>query len=199
MQWVEFSFLSVSDYILMEYIGTRKLACSKDDGGCARCKRENIACHYSEQKPMGRPRKRQFIESTDPATTLDTDPLGLGPAPSIVNNTHTFQATDPAEALFMNGNIQLDFSGDLDPSLYSKHGNQYSKWQFGGSIGGLGGGPPINFGDLGSGSDEASPSSNESAPQLSTGSSSDAANSPPQNAYVPCGCLASSRFPPHMW
>lgn len=41
-----------------------KLACSKDPNGCERCVREHITCHYSEQKPMGRPRKRQFIETT---------------------------------------------------------------------------------------------------------------------------------------
>ncbi|KAI1824504.1 hypothetical protein F4861DRAFT_505932 [Xylaria intraflava] len=36
----------------------RKLACSKEPNGCCRCRRENIPCHYSPQKPMGRPRKR---------------------------------------------------------------------------------------------------------------------------------------------
>ncbi|KAJ2892499.1 putative c6 finger domain-containing protein [Zalerion maritima] len=37
---------------------SRKLACSKEPDGCARCKKEGVACHYSLQKPMGRPRKR---------------------------------------------------------------------------------------------------------------------------------------------
>ncbi|KAK7969021.1 hypothetical protein PG988_008094 [Apiospora saccharicola] len=37
---------------------SRKLACSKEADGCARCKREGIVCHYSPQKQMGRPRKR---------------------------------------------------------------------------------------------------------------------------------------------
>lgn len=40
-------------------IGARKLACSKEPNGCSRCIREHIRCHYSEQKPMGRPRKRR--------------------------------------------------------------------------------------------------------------------------------------------
>lgn len=39
-------------------LGARKLACSKEVDGCARCKREGIHCNYSVQKPMGRPRKR---------------------------------------------------------------------------------------------------------------------------------------------
>ncbi|ATY58356.1 Zn(2)-C6 fungal-type DNA-binding domain [Cordyceps militaris] len=38
---------------------SRKLACSKEADGCARCKRERIPCYYSPQKPMGRPRKRR--------------------------------------------------------------------------------------------------------------------------------------------
>ncbi|KAI2619330.1 hypothetical protein GGR54DRAFT_640264 [Hypoxylon sp. NC1633] len=37
---------------------TRKLACTKEADGCSRCKREGIVCHYSPQKPMGRPKKR---------------------------------------------------------------------------------------------------------------------------------------------
>lgn len=41
------------------WLGSRKLACSKEPDGCTRCVREGIRCHYSEQKPMGRPRKRQ--------------------------------------------------------------------------------------------------------------------------------------------
>lgn len=42
--------------------GARKLACSKEPDGCSRCKREGIACHYSPQRPMGRPRKRRQVD-----------------------------------------------------------------------------------------------------------------------------------------
>ncbi|KAH9998881.1 hypothetical protein F4779DRAFT_164013 [Xylariaceae sp. FL0662B] len=49
---------------------TRKLACTKESDGCSRCKREAIPCHYSPQKPMGRPRKRpRDDESNDTSTT----------------------------------------------------------------------------------------------------------------------------------
>ncbi|KAM3565849.1 hypothetical protein ARSEF4850_001160 [Beauveria asiatica] len=41
---------------------SRKLACSKEDQGCARCRRESIPCYYSPQKRMGRPRKRPADE-----------------------------------------------------------------------------------------------------------------------------------------
>ncbi|UPK98614.1 hypothetical protein LCI18_009549 [Fusarium solani-melongenae] len=45
---------------------SRKLACSKEPDGCSRCKKEGILCHYSPQKPMGRPRKRRHVESEAP-------------------------------------------------------------------------------------------------------------------------------------
>ncbi|KAK8035880.1 hypothetical protein PG991_001953 [Apiospora marii] len=57
---------------------SRKLACSKEADGCARCKREGIVCHYSPQKQMGRPRKRpreeqatnEHAASAGPTTTI---------------------------------------------------------------------------------------------------------------------------------
>ncbi|RYP05467.1 hypothetical protein DL764_003816 [Monosporascus ibericus] len=50
---------------------TRKLACTKEPDGCSRCKREGIVCHYSPQKPMGRPRKRPRDETTDKTSAED--------------------------------------------------------------------------------------------------------------------------------
>ncbi|KAL2369254.1 C6 finger domain-containing protein [Blastomyces gilchristii SLH14081] len=35
----------------------RKLKCSGEAGGCSRCVKQNLYCHYSIQKPMGRPPK----------------------------------------------------------------------------------------------------------------------------------------------
>ncbi|KAI4277014.1 MAG: hypothetical protein L6R38_005528 [Xanthoria sp. 2 TBL-2021] len=37
----------------------RKVKCSGDQGGCTRCRDEGLACHYSDKKTMGRPRKRR--------------------------------------------------------------------------------------------------------------------------------------------
>ncbi|KAI8957875.1 hypothetical protein F5Y11DRAFT_352079 [Daldinia sp. FL1419] len=51
---------------------TRKLACTKEPDGCSRCKREGIACHYSPQKQMGRPRKRPRDESSHDAANYNT-------------------------------------------------------------------------------------------------------------------------------
>ncbi|ELQ40620.1 hypothetical protein OOU_Y34scaffold00414g51 [Pyricularia oryzae Y34] len=44
---------------------SRKLACTKEPEGCARCKKEGIKCNYSPQKQMGRPRKRQHVEISE--------------------------------------------------------------------------------------------------------------------------------------
>ncbi|CAG8982755.1 hypothetical protein HYALB_00001036 [Hymenoscyphus albidus] len=64
---------------------TRKLACTKNPNGCDRCTRERLACHYSEQKPMGRPRKRQFVETLQDeqpvASDLTVESLNMGPLP----------------------------------------------------------------------------------------------------------------------
>ncbi|KAI1431722.1 hypothetical protein GGR50DRAFT_699660 [Xylaria sp. CBS 124048] len=46
----------------------RKLACTKEPDGCFRCRREMVVCHYSPQKPMGRPRKRLWGEVDDSGT-----------------------------------------------------------------------------------------------------------------------------------
>ncbi|KAI0173417.1 hypothetical protein GGR52DRAFT_386008 [Hypoxylon sp. FL1284] len=50
---------------------SRKLACTKEPGGCSRCEREGITCHYSLQKPMGRPRKRPRDEASGENTTIE--------------------------------------------------------------------------------------------------------------------------------
>ena len=55
--------------------GSRKLACSKEPDGCSRCRREGIACHYSPQKPMGRPRKRRQSQESPPVAVVDDELL----------------------------------------------------------------------------------------------------------------------------
>lgn len=56
--------------------GSRKLACTKEPAGCSRCRREGIACHYSPQKRMGRPRKRRFVEEEEDSRPVDDDASG---------------------------------------------------------------------------------------------------------------------------
>ncbi|KAK0304240.1 hypothetical protein LTR01_007596 [Friedmanniomyces endolithicus] len=40
----------------------KKLRCTGEQPACARCARESVACVYSAQKRMGRPRKRRRVE-----------------------------------------------------------------------------------------------------------------------------------------
>lgn len=53
--------------------GKRKLKCSGESTGCTRCVKQNLTCHYSIQKQMGRPRKKQKV----------TDVSGEGQLPNI--------------------------------------------------------------------------------------------------------------------
>ncbi|KAJ5946716.1 hypothetical protein N7454_003555 [Penicillium verhagenii] len=59
----------------------RKLKCSGDLSGCSRCLKQSILCHYSIQKPMGRPPKKR-ARADDDAPDLSTQ-----------NNNTTFWPT----------------------------------------------------------------------------------------------------------
>ncbi|KAH7328697.1 hypothetical protein B0I35DRAFT_418060 [Stachybotrys elegans] len=78
---------------------SRKLACSKEPDGCARCKRERIKCHYSPQKPMGRPRKKRLVENPPP------EPRSVD-APAAVANPGESQDN------FVGYNLHMDYSGE---------------------------------------------------------------------------------------
>ncbi|KYK55588.1 hypothetical protein DCS_07551 [Drechmeria coniospora] len=88
----------------------RKLACTKEVDGCVRCKREGVLCHYSPQKPMGRPRKRRHVPSAVGASGL----VG-GPAAD--------ELVSPPKDGGIDARVQLSgtnldfFSQDTDPSL----------------------------------------------------------------------------------
>ena len=51
------------------------MKCSGETAECSRCLRDGIACHYSWQKPMGRPRKRR---RTEPQADLTVPAPGDG-------------------------------------------------------------------------------------------------------------------------
>ncbi|EXJ86602.1 hypothetical protein A1O3_03555 [Capronia epimyces CBS 606.96] len=46
----------------------RKLKCSGAPSGCERCLKQHLICHYSAQKQMGRPRKKQKVDHTSELT-----------------------------------------------------------------------------------------------------------------------------------
>ena len=84
-------FFSHADVGRSPPVGTRKLACTKEPDGCSRCKREGIACHYSPQKPMGRPRKRPRDQTSETPTD------GAATAAAIATATATATATTTTE------------------------------------------------------------------------------------------------------
>ncbi|KAK6088282.1 hypothetical protein SCUP234_00770 [Seiridium cupressi] len=103
---------------------TRKLACTKEPDGCSRCKREGITCHYSPQKPMGRPRKRPRDETSE--TTPATESANKTPMVEIPPDTE-----DPGLAFlsFLTG-------GDLDldhalPKVALDPPQDKADWSFG--------------------------------------------------------------------
>jgi len=97
-------------------LGTRKLACTKEPDGCSRCKREGITCHYSPQKPMGRPRKR--LRDGNPTDCTPAD-QGTSNEP-VVKNPMTEvppDVFDPGMGLIdmlLNEETLLDMSGSFD-------------------------------------------------------------------------------------
>ncbi|KAK2805991.1 hypothetical protein FQN50_006006 [Emmonsiellopsis sp. PD_5] len=49
--------------------GQRKLRCSGEAGGCTRCVKQSLYCHYSIQKPMGRPPKSRTQRQDEASAT----------------------------------------------------------------------------------------------------------------------------------
>ncbi|KAK4199108.1 hypothetical protein QBC40DRAFT_282520 [Triangularia verruculosa] len=116
----------------------RKLACSKEIDGCARCKREGIKCVYSPQKPMGRPRKRVHVEidaaeNSQPDTQADSQdnvaqatttniPASIPAIPPINPNDFVLPEFDPTLAMDLDfsfldmSNTDLNFMDIIDPS-----------------------------------------------------------------------------------
>ncbi|RYP13338.1 hypothetical protein DL765_006928 [Monosporascus sp. GIB2] len=121
---------------------TRKLACTKEPDGCSRCKREGIVCHYSPQKPMGRPRKRPRDGTTDETPTDDA------PATKNAMTELPPDTTDPGMALInmlMGGeDFVFGTSPDLN-TLNDSQENGSSPWPLsymGGDLGDLDFGTP---------------------------------------------------------
>ncbi|KAJ8061093.1 hypothetical protein OCU04_010167 [Sclerotinia nivalis] len=186
----------------------RKLACSKDPNGCGRCVREHITCHYSEQKPMGRPRKRQFTE------TIRDEPINVqnqlqplpddGTLPPLFGDEFDyFDGANFTEPYFTNSNFnesgnaqQFTQTLPLDtpnPLWASNAERGQGIWQFGDAdiLGG-----PIDFSNIDMHkSSEPQPLANQ-VPELSTGanpssSSPKGSDGPSPVSGDKCSCLSS--------
>ncbi|KAL7912098.1 hypothetical protein GGI35DRAFT_306537 [Trichoderma velutinum] len=76
----------------------RKIACSKEPAGCLRCQKEGIACVYSPQKPMGRPRKRRHPENPAPSTVPVSVPVTADQPASLLGSASASSLTSVVPA-----------------------------------------------------------------------------------------------------
>jgi len=143
---------------------------------------------------MGRPRKRQLVESTveDNVANRQVVPLDLGSVSFLDDGFDMFNHGIAAESGFTNGQSALTFPPETTmPAVVSPVENRHIVWHFGDRE--ILGGEPINFGDIGVGSVDDTTPPLDPAPQLSTCSraSISSQNSPPQTGGPSCSCLAS--------
>lgn len=113
----------ISPHILS--IGSRKLACSKEADGCTRCRREGIACYYSPQKPMGRPRKRRPADDSAeqgpasrrrPSPDMSRSGSVSSSAPSTGPEMHSFQLSSTPAPSYSDPNFAF-----LDQQVLDHH------------------------------------------------------------------------------
>ncbi|KAJ2978516.1 hypothetical protein NUW58_g7466 [Xylaria curta] len=93
----------------------RKLACTKEPDGCSRCRRENIPCHYSAQKPMGRPRKR-------PREGLDESSPVVAPPTKLAMTEQPPNTEDPGMRfinLLLGSDVDFDFDFDSSAQAHA--------------------------------------------------------------------------------
>ncbi|KAF7936050.1 uncharacterized protein EAE98_002269 [Botrytis deweyae] len=186
----------------------RKLACSKDPNGCERCVRENVTCHYSQQKQMGRPRKRQFIETIrdePPNTQNNLQPLLDDGTllPFFGDELYNFDDNDFAEPYYTNSNVngfdaaqQFPQSLPLDTPhhLQASNVDGQNTWHFGN--GDMPGPAPIdssimNMEKLGETQPEANQEAGSSTGSNPSSSSPSGSDSPFPISGDKCSCLSS--------
>ncbi|KAL3420901.1 hypothetical protein PVAG01_07346 [Phlyctema vagabunda] len=170
---------------------SRKLACSKEPDGCARCIREQIKCYYSEQKQMGRPRKRQFIEMVGDDVGLEKTLQELDTLPFFADDLgyNEDEFTEPyfTAARMFEPPVYSEVSKDSatsgsDSSLHYIAPSTVKPFQYG----------QVDFGNINfdSTTENDNDMSSDHIPQvLSTPITSLTEAEPPRT--VPCSCLAS--------
>lgn len=146
---------------------------------------------------MGRPRKRQFIETIrdEPISDPTIHSLDLGPVPFVADDLDFYDyGSGTAEPYYMNTKSTL-----APPSQPSKVGDasgfdrDNATWHFQASN--ILGTTPIDFTDMDVGpTDAANPTLDQVPPLMSTASTKstpDGGDSPMQSTLPPCSCLAT--------
>jgi hypothetical protein len=141
---------------------------------------------------MGRPRKRQFIETLAEDQIPNQSQEPSDPSPLFADDFDVYNDSSMAEPFFATTGQPAGPLPNVIPELGKKTESGCIVWHFGGHE--IMAGPPINFGDIEFGSGEDTIPSLDPDSQLSTisiPSITDSGNSPPQNVTGPCSCLAS--------
>jgi hypothetical protein len=142
---------------------------------------------------MGRPRKRQFIESAaeDTLASQEADPLILGSVPFVGGEFDPYNDGIFAEPYFTSGQSNLALPAETTMPGRGSAEDGRIVWRFGDQD--IMGGGPINFGDIDFGSVNNTTPPLDPAPQLATGSNTSVASetSPRESGGPPCSCLAS--------
>ena len=139
---------------------------------------------------MGRPRKRQFIETTKDDSVLNptVEPFEPGQLPWAMNDNGYPSDTDIAQPFYINAESGFELPSEAakqasGPTLTADKGDGYGDlWHLG---------DRMNFGNI---DFDSSPDGTIDPPALSSGSNpstSDDGGSPSQKSLAPCSCLAS--------
>ncbi|RMD40740.1 hypothetical protein DV735_g4394, partial [Chaetothyriales sp. CBS 134920] len=75
----------------------RKLKCSGQASGCARCIRNGLSCIYSEQKQMGRPKKRRNVDrdhSAESSISWTANDIGMSATDQEQPDLHNIEPID---------------------------------------------------------------------------------------------------------
>ncbi|KAM0743317.1 hypothetical protein ACQRIT_003494 [Beauveria bassiana] len=95
---------------------SRKLACSKEADGCARCRRESIRCNYSPQKRMGRPPKRPADEPDAAQQAPASRRRGASSSPGM-QRSRSASSSAPSAAAPEIHSVLLGATSPLAPSF----------------------------------------------------------------------------------
>jgi hypothetical protein len=144
---------------------------------------------------MGRPRKRQFIESEKEPVNVQNNniPFDLGQMQFDANDFDNYNAGNIAEPYYINQSAIGIPPEVTHHGIASKPADGRNIWHFG--DGQIIAGPPIDFGSLnGPPMDDGIPSLSDPSTTVYNSSTTDSDNSSSQSMPTlagPCGCLAS--------
>jgi hypothetical protein len=99
------------------HIGSRKLKCTSETTGCTRCRRDGIPCHYSSQKPKGRPRRKKEDPSPQPLNAYynsSNGDNGIAPPSNSSGNFTAFSQEKPQSQIFITAEIPASTTSPSD-------------------------------------------------------------------------------------